>query len=247
MRRLLIGPMVVAVLMAIAGPALAKGPQGATISGPGIERPIVIDGDGEYGNGTAFSAFVEATGFWQLVFAADFAGGANGLLADAPTDDLGVAYTITWHLADARVEAIVYPLAAGGSLTYMAPDVWVPGLNVETEGGWFRAPQALAPMLEGYGVVMLAPPVTTSTVTTPPSPPKAAAAATPVAVTELTPAAAPPGDTSGSVLVETSGSAVLVETSGSAVPAVLVVGLVLVVVGVVIWAIGRRPRRVSAP
>ena len=58
-----------AVLVALALPALAaaKGPVGASISGPGLERALSVRGDGE-GPGTALGNLTMASGFFAQTF-----------------------------------------------------------------------------------------------------------------------------------------------------------------------------------
>lgn len=228
MRRLLMGAVFVAILILTTSPALAKGPEGATITGPGIDEPILIKGNGEPSSGTAFGQFVAASGFWQLVFAADGDGRDPSLLPAAPTDELGEPYTIVWHLADARVESIAYPHAAGGSLTYIEPGVVVSGFDRTTEGGWFRTPEPLAPMLDRYGVTMSAQPVDATATTTPPP-------TTTARVVQTAEGVAPPA------------SVPAVAAADSVVPRVLVAGPALAALGTGIWATRRRLRRVSAP
>lgn len=213
----------IAALLAMAVPVLAKGPERATITGPGVEEPIVIEGNGDDG-GTSFGRFVEASGFWGLVFGPDVDGNGAGVVSEAPTDDLGERYTVTWHLADARVVSSVYPYAAGGSLVYVVPDVSMRGFDMKTEGGWFRTVEPLAPVLESYGVVMSA---VTSTTAAPPSP-----VATSVAV--VVPAEA-----------ETVAAPAASAGPSRGVPFSVVLALTLGITAA--WAMRRFPRRAPAP
>lgn len=150
MRRSAVLVGVVVLVLLVAGPALGKGPTGVTIEGPGESDSVVIDGNGEFSSGTEFSGFVGAAGFWELVFAADMKGTGLELRAEPPTQQLGVRYTLTWHLGEARIVSFAYPSARGGPFVYVEPGTDIVGFNTTTSGGWYTAPIELAEMLDGY-------------------------------------------------------------------------------------------------
>lgn len=150
--RLIAVGLTASATFAVAAPAIAKGPQQATITGPGIEEPVVVSGDGEFSTGSEFSMFTESTGFWQLVFGEDFNGSIDGVLDAAPTVELGDEYLIEWDLGssdagDATVTSMVYPNADGGPFVHVEPGTWIVGYNTSTAGGWFEAPQTVSQMI----------------------------------------------------------------------------------------------------
>jgi hypothetical protein len=136
-----------ALVVALAGPAQAKGIQSATISGPGLDEPIEFsppDGDG--GDLAALTAVWEAMpGQPQTpVF-----------MEEAPTGQLGPRYRITWRLLTGpdEVTAIrqdVYPYAYGGPLVHTPAGQQIFGQS--TPGGWRDAPVALSDRLRALGV-----------------------------------------------------------------------------------------------
>ena len=136
-----------AVIVALAGPAHAKGIQSATITGPGLDEPIDLsppDGDG--GDLAALTAFWEAMpGQPQTPELAD----------EAPTGQLGPRYRVTWRLLTGPddVTAIrqdLYPYANGGPLVYTPTGQ--PIFGQSTLGGWREAPVALRDRLRALGV-----------------------------------------------------------------------------------------------
>ncbi len=152
MRRMIVLAGVLALAMLVMGPAWAKGPTGATIAGPGIEEPIVIEGDGEPGSGTDFAAFVEAAGFWQVVM--DVEGSAmssRGEVIASPPSDLGARYTLTWHMGPERVITELYPNAAGGPVVHMAAQR-LEFMDHQAPERWVTADAALLTMLDSYDV-----------------------------------------------------------------------------------------------
>ena len=153
LRRGLIGSLVVLVLP-IALPALAKGPLSATIDGPGLEKPIVVDGDPHPGAGTDFSEFVEATGFWQLAYGVDIDGTGLQVMFAAPTKCLGAEYVVMWSHggSDPEIPSLLYPFAEGGALFYVEPGVRYESMGLTTHGGWYRSSHDIQSMLRSYGV-----------------------------------------------------------------------------------------------
>jgi hypothetical protein len=157
-RRAALAMLALALLLAVVPTAAqAKGASAATISGGGPGGlpggPISIKGDGEPGSGSDLSNLAEHVGVWALLFA----DGAPGALAAAPTPaaQRGPRYTITWTFPNGagtedQVRQFVWPYAAGGPVTYMAPGQKV--LDGTTEGGWYKASDALRTSLIGLGL-----------------------------------------------------------------------------------------------
>jgi hypothetical protein len=112
-----------------------------------------MKGDGEPGSGSDLSSLAEDAGMWALLFE----DGAPGALAAAPVPaaQRGPRYTITWTFPNGagtedQVRQLVWPYAAGGPVTYLAPGQKV--LDTRTEGGWYKAPDGLRTSLIGLGL-----------------------------------------------------------------------------------------------
>ncbi|MGH9288516.1 MAG: hypothetical protein ACRD0V_09565 [Acidimicrobiales bacterium] len=137
----------VAVALAWAAPASAKGIQSATITGPGLDDPIdVSPPDGNGGNLAALTAF------WEVIPGQP---APPTLMEQAPAGRLGPRYTVTWQLmTDAdettAIRQDLYPLAEGGPLVHTAAGQ--PIFDGATLGGWYEAPIALRDMLSSLGV-----------------------------------------------------------------------------------------------
>jgi hypothetical protein len=145
------------LLAAVPTAAQAKGASAATISGGGPGGlpggPISMKGDGEPGTGSDLSMLAENAGMWALLFE----DGAPGALAAAPIPaaQRGPRYTITWTFPNGagtedKVRQLVWPYAAGGPVTYLAPGQKV--LDTRTEGGWYKASDALRTSLIDLGL-----------------------------------------------------------------------------------------------
>src|SRR4051812_45454076 len=60
------GPLGAALLLPSA--AAAKGPESASVTGPGLERSMAVAGQGELGQGTPLGALVDAGGFFAQMY-----------------------------------------------------------------------------------------------------------------------------------------------------------------------------------
>src|SRR5688572_26947423 len=119
MKRALAGLVGVLIPLLMTTTAHAKGPTAGTLDGEGIGAPISVPGSEERGG---IAALADATGF----FAAAFGQTPDPMLDDAPTAELGRRLTVSWRLPTGSstqgvVTQDIYPLAAGGPLTYTAP------------------------------------------------------------------------------------------------------------------------------
>jgi hypothetical protein len=143
-----------AALLVVALPvaALAKGPDAAQISGPGMDKPAKLQMSGEEGGGTVLSTIVEETG----LFAAMFGQTPNPMLAERPAGELGPAYTIVYRVPDGtskppEIRQELYPFATGGPVSHTAAGQRV--YDQSTVGGWYRGSAArLLPILDDLGV-----------------------------------------------------------------------------------------------
>lgn len=152
MRRapLLIG-WFLALFLALSPAAYAKGPSGASIVGDGVDGVLSVDEAGELGQGTAMSRFVEAVGFFDLVF------GDSPDVVQSPAVKTGEAsLVITWDMGDGST--IVQELFLDGvdgplpdPMTHVVPgqEFWD---NWRTEGGWLTVTADIAGPLVELGV-----------------------------------------------------------------------------------------------
>lgn len=134
MKRIFLIATVVSLVLAPA--AFAKGPSVATITGPGLSKPIKIAGNSESG-WTGLGVFTEHAGFFPSAFGQD----PNPMLAARPKGDLGPKYTIDYTVPSGdpvptHLTQDVYPYARV-PVTYMAPGQKIFGAT--THGGWYQA------------------------------------------------------------------------------------------------------------
>jgi hypothetical protein len=153
MRRYLIA----ATLVALVVPALAaaKGPVSASISGPGLERALAIEGDGE-GPGT-LGSLATASGFFAQMFVQT----PDPTVARRPVKTLGPRYVIVYLVPgpndiQSHVVQYVYPYAKPTPVTYLKPGqrFWD---GRQAHGGWYRARAALKRVLVRTGLPATAP------------------------------------------------------------------------------------------
>ena len=149
---------IAATLVALALPAVAaaKGPVSASISGPGLDRGLAINGDGEM-PGTALGTLATASGFFPQMFGQT----PDPTLASRPSGTFGSRYKVVYVVPgpnniQSRVVQYIYPYAKLFPLTYMKPGqrFWD---GERTNGGWYRASPALKKMLVRAGLSAKAP------------------------------------------------------------------------------------------
>jgi hypothetical protein len=147
--------------LALPATALAKGPAGATIGGPGIGSDINVPGSGE-NVGTPLGDLTHYAGFFPAVFGQT----PDPMRKDRPKGDLGPKYTITYRLPDqdgqiATVEQDLYPYA-NPPFTYTKPGQEIFD-GLETRGGWYtKGIPALRVRLIEAGLLPTRPPGGTS-------------------------------------------------------------------------------------
>jgi hypothetical protein len=132
MKRLLVLAALAALVLPTA--ALAKGPNEAKITGPGLAKAIVISGAEE--PGSPMMTFAEAAGF----FPATFGQQPNPMLPDRPKGDLGPRYTIEYNVpgpdgGDFTLKQDLYPYAQPAAVTYMKAGQKI--FDMTTAGGWW--------------------------------------------------------------------------------------------------------------
>src|SRR5581483_8207101 len=86
--------VVLTALAALALPAIAaaKGPGGATITGPGLDQPLSIKGDGEMGQGTSLGTLTFAGGFFAQMYPQT----PDPRLRSRPKGPFGPRYTVVY-------------------------------------------------------------------------------------------------------------------------------------------------------
>ncbi len=122
--------------LALPATALAKGPSAASVTGPGLGKPIKITGTED--TGSPMMNFAEQAGFFPAVFGQT----PDPMLPDRPKGDLGPRYTIDYTVpaSDTQANHIrqeLYPYARPSPITYMAPGQEI--FDSTTRGGWFQA------------------------------------------------------------------------------------------------------------
>jgi hypothetical protein len=151
-------PLTLFIIVAFAFPAtaLAKGPDYAMLSGPGINGSIRIDGDAEGGTGTPLGALTTFGGFFPQAFGHH---PNDPTTMIRPAGKLGTRYRVVYSVPGPGgrkpIVADVYPSASPRAVTYMQPGQ--PFLNgMRTHGGWYVARPGLRRTLEQAGLTRAA-------------------------------------------------------------------------------------------
>jgi hypothetical protein len=157
MRRLLLLATAGALAALVAtSPAAAKGPSTASLSGPGLDHAIPVNGEGEAGTGTPLGSLVELGGFFPQMFLQV----PDSTTRTRPLGDLGPKYRVVYRVPGpggiSRVVQDVYPYAKTPA-TYMRPNERFWGGN-RTHGGWFVAGPGLRVTLVAAGLPESPPP-----------------------------------------------------------------------------------------
>jgi hypothetical protein len=152
MRRLVIAAVAVTTALVLPALAAAKGPESATISGPGLDRSLAVQGQGEPGSGTPLGALVDLGGFFPQMYGQS----PDPTFRARPKVALGLRYKITYvvpgpNSIKSRVVQDVYPYAKPVPLTHMRPGQSFWG-SQKTYGGWFRASADLKDVLVRAGL-----------------------------------------------------------------------------------------------
>jgi hypothetical protein len=153
MRRQLVAGIVLGAALLVPSMAGAKGPESASLTGPGLEeRALVVVGVGEMGRGTPLGTLVDSGGF----FAQMYGQVPDPTLKFRPRGTLGAHYRVTYvvpgpNAIKSRVVQDVYPFAKPVPLTYMKPGQRFWGTRT-AHGGWFRSSVALRQALVQAGL-----------------------------------------------------------------------------------------------
>jgi hypothetical protein len=132
MKRLLLVLAVAALALPTA--AFAKGPDEATITGPGLAKAITITGLEE--PGSPIMAFAEAAGFFPAIFGQQ----PDPMLAGRPKGDLGPRYRIDYNVPGGggtsfSISQDLYPYAQPYAVTYTKDGQEI--FDMTTRGGWW--------------------------------------------------------------------------------------------------------------
>ena len=151
MRRALPAVAALAAMLLLPASAAAKGPSVASISGPGLDHAIVINGYGEGGNASPLGVLVDQGGFFHEVYGQTNTQAVN----HRPAGDLGPRYEVTYTVpgegGDSTLKQELYPYARSGPVTYMTPMQKFWGTQL-TPGGWFRGSPQLRRVLVDAGL-----------------------------------------------------------------------------------------------
>lgn len=150
--------LVVSILaLAVLTPAaLGKGASEATISGPGLDAPITLAGEGQEG-GEVLLAIADAAGFFPAVFPQS----PDPMLEERPHGARGPKYVVEYVMPGPNGEEDVllqelYPYASPSPVSYVAPGqpFWT---TEKTRGGWYVARPELKDDLVAVGLPVTAP------------------------------------------------------------------------------------------
>ncbi len=132
------------VLLAVGTPATAKGPDSATISGPGIgTKQLTMDGTDH-----SLVSLERITRLW---------GGAGALWEeDAPAGDLGPRFDLIYHVPDLHVprkgrliHQQLYPFAIAGPVVFMPEGQVMYDMAMPT--GWLSTGRQLTAIVQRLG------------------------------------------------------------------------------------------------
>ena len=153
-----IGIAIALCALVLPATALAKGPTAATITGPGLEKPLKLGGGpNALRNGAPMEVLMNEGGFFQVAWGTQ----PSRVLFKSPTRRLGPKYGVVYFVPGPagqtdRIRQELYPYARGGLLTYTRAGQPFFG-NRRTQGGWFRARPRLKTALIKAGLPASAP------------------------------------------------------------------------------------------
>ena len=159
----------VAVTVALATPALAKGTTQASITGPGLARPVIVSvaagSEALPEQGDALASLADQTGLFTVLFGANIGDVAvpdqpSRLHTPPAAATLGPKYTVSYTVpgitpapgqARDRIRQYLYPRAAGGPVIYTLPGQQGFGQPVQATG-WLRGTPQLTATLIRLGI-----------------------------------------------------------------------------------------------
>jgi hypothetical protein len=141
--------LVASLVIALSGPASAKGAQDATLIGPGIDGTLHIVNEPEGPATVNVNRLAEATGTNYAVFHTR----PSPLVSQRPRGPLGPRYRIVYRLYTGEnevtpVRQTVYPFARAGFVTYTPPSQRA--FDKAVRSGWYTS--AVQPSPVGGGI-----------------------------------------------------------------------------------------------
>jgi hypothetical protein len=157
MRRPMLLAAALTALLLFPAVATAKGPSAATITGPGLDHALIIEGFGEGDSSSPLGILVTEGGF----FAQAFQQTPVSTSRSRPADRLGPRYDVKYTVpggssGDSTLRQALYPYAVNGPASYMTPGQKLWGTQ-SVPGGWYRGTAALKGMLVKEGLPAKAP------------------------------------------------------------------------------------------
>jgi hypothetical protein len=146
--------LIAGALLGPVGPAAAKGPSSATITGPGIDQPIEMVANPVGGTmPQALVRLMEQSGVW-------YGSGVHlPTRIESPAGRLGPAYTLAWvnmgpperSVEQRTIRQYIYLEADGGPLIHTPGQESLQGWGGDVTG-WYAAPEGLRETLVELGV-----------------------------------------------------------------------------------------------
>jgi hypothetical protein len=132
-------------------PAAAKGPSTASLTGPGLDHAVPVNGDAEAGPSTPLGSLVQLGGYFPQVFLQV----PDSTTRTRPTGNLAPLYRVEYRVPgpngnSSKLVQDVYPYAKT-PVTYMSSGQRFWGVN-RTHGGWFVAGPGLKAALVAAGL-----------------------------------------------------------------------------------------------
>jgi hypothetical protein len=159
----------IVVTVALATPALAKGTTQASITGPGLGRPITVSvaagSEARPEQGDALSSLADQTGLFTVLFGPNIGDVAipdmpSRLRTPPAAATLGPKYTVTYTVpgttpapgqARDQIRQYLYPRAAGGPMIYTLQGQQGFGQPLQATG-WLRGTPQLTATLTRLGI-----------------------------------------------------------------------------------------------
>ena len=151
--------MSIAATIALATPALAKGPSQARITGPGLAHAVLVSGTGEPGQPGKLGTLAQQTRLFFAMFGW-LATVPPQLRVPPPKASVGPRYTIIYTVPGVtpqpgeqfgQIRQDLFPRAAGGPLVYTPPSQHGFGGSLPFTG-WVRASPRLPRTLARLGI-----------------------------------------------------------------------------------------------
>lgn len=155
--------------LVLVAPAQAKGPNRATVYGPGLKEPLVFT----YARAgvPSLDHLLQQGGFWAQAFGASPVVGQGRIVAAKPKGSLGPRYLVVYRVptspeTSSLIRQELYPYATKPVSFMTKQRLW----TRTVPGGWYQLGPALKTMLVKAGLPGIAPAQSTCSVTRPAHP-----------------------------------------------------------------------------